>query len=89
MPHRTALRSLVLKKAGLERKKTLVSKGAKERRLEEKKQRGELKHARSKRVPIEDQARDPDFDRFCLLTARGALSFILHPIYHHNSLIWL
>lgn len=37
-----------------ERKKTRVSKGAKLRRLEEKKQRGSLKQARSKRVPIEE-----------------------------------
>ncbi len=36
------------------RKKTRVSKGAKERRLEEKKQRGSLKQGRSKRVPVED-----------------------------------
>jgi len=36
------------------RKKTRVSKGAKERRLEEKKQRAALKSGRSKRVPIED-----------------------------------
>ncbi|MHC1725004.1 MAG: aminoacyl-tRNA hydrolase [Syntrophobacteraceae bacterium] len=37
-----------------ERKKTRVSKGAKLRRLEEKKQRGSLKQERSKRVPIEE-----------------------------------
>jgi ribosome-associated protein len=36
------------------RKKTRVSKGAKLRRLEEKKQRGLIKSERSKRVPIED-----------------------------------
>jgi ribosome-associated protein len=36
------------------RKKTRVSRAAKLRRLEEKKQRGALKHVRSKRVPIED-----------------------------------
>jgi ribosome-associated protein len=36
------------------RKKTRVSKGAKLRRLEEKKQRSMLKGKRSKRVPIED-----------------------------------
>ena len=36
------------------RKKTRVSKGAKLRRLEEKKQRGLLKSRRSKRVPVED-----------------------------------
>ena len=36
------------------RKKTRVSKGAKLRRLEEKKQRSMLKGVRSKRVPIED-----------------------------------
>jgi ribosome-associated protein len=36
------------------RKKTRVSKGAKLRRLEEKKQRGDLKHERSKKVPAED-----------------------------------
>lgn len=36
------------------RKKTRVSKGAKLRRLEEKKQRSVLKGERSKRVPIED-----------------------------------
>lgn len=36
------------------RKKTRVSKGAKLRRLEEKKQRGSLKQARSKKVPHED-----------------------------------
>jgi len=36
------------------RKKTRVSKGAKLRRLEEKKQRGSLKQGRSKRVPVED-----------------------------------
>ncbi len=36
------------------RKKTRVSKGAKERRLEEKKQRGIQKQERSKRVPIEE-----------------------------------
>ena len=36
------------------RKKTRVSKGAKLRRLEEKKQRGSLKQERSKRVPVED-----------------------------------
>jgi ribosome-associated protein len=36
------------------RKKTRVSKGAKMRRLEEKKQRGSLKQERSKKVPIED-----------------------------------
>ena len=36
------------------RKKTRVSKGAKLRRLEEKKQRGSLKQERSKKVPVED-----------------------------------
>ena len=36
------------------RKKTRVSKGAKLRRLEEKKQRGLLKSRRSARVPVED-----------------------------------
>ena len=36
------------------RKKTRVSKGAKLRRLEEKKQHGILKQARSKKVPVED-----------------------------------
>ncbi len=36
------------------RKKTRVSKGAKLRRLEEKKQHSVLKHERSKKVPIED-----------------------------------
>lgn len=36
------------------RKKTRVSKAAKLRRLEEKKQRGALKIERAKRVPIED-----------------------------------
>jgi len=36
------------------RKKTRVSKGAKLRRLEEKKQRGSLKKGRSERVPVED-----------------------------------
>ncbi len=36
------------------RKKTRVTKGAKERRLEEKKQRGIQKQGRSKKVPIED-----------------------------------
>ncbi|MCE5336695.1 MAG: aminoacyl-tRNA hydrolase [Desulfobacteraceae bacterium] len=36
------------------RKKTRVSKGAKLRRLEEKKQRGSLKQERSKKVPIEE-----------------------------------
>ncbi len=36
------------------RKKTRVSKGAKLRRLEEKKQHGMLKTERSKKVPIED-----------------------------------
>ena len=36
------------------RKKTRVSKGAKLRRLEEKKQHGILKLARSKKVPVED-----------------------------------
>ncbi len=36
------------------RKKARVSKGAKLRRLEEKKQRGILKSERSKRVPVED-----------------------------------
>lgn len=36
------------------RKKTRVSKGAKLRRLEEKKQHGLLKSRRSERVPIED-----------------------------------
>lgn len=36
------------------RKKTRVSKGAKLRRLEEKKQRGILKQERSKKLPIED-----------------------------------
>jgi ribosome-associated protein len=36
------------------RKKTRVSKGAKLRRLEEKRQRGMLKGVRSKKVPIED-----------------------------------
>ncbi len=36
------------------RKKTRVSKGAKLRRLEEKKQRGLLKSKRSERVPVED-----------------------------------
>ncbi|MGC9967854.1 MAG: aminoacyl-tRNA hydrolase [Syntrophobacteraceae bacterium] len=36
------------------RKKTRVSKGAKLRRLEEKKQQSMLKKERSKRVPIED-----------------------------------
>ena len=36
------------------RKKTRVSKGAKMRRLEEKKQHGLLKSGRSERVPIED-----------------------------------
>jgi ribosome-associated protein len=36
------------------RRKTRVSKGAKLRRLEEKKQRSLLKGERSKRVPVED-----------------------------------
>ena len=36
------------------RKKTRVSKGAKERRLEEKKQRGGIKRERSRKVPVED-----------------------------------
>lgn len=36
------------------RKKTRVSKGAKLRRLEKKKQRGSLKQERSKKVPTED-----------------------------------
>ncbi|MDR3553150.1 MAG: alternative ribosome rescue aminoacyl-tRNA hydrolase ArfB [Syntrophobacteraceae bacterium] len=36
------------------RKKTRVSKGAKERRLEEKKQHGLLKSRRSDRIPVED-----------------------------------
>ena len=36
------------------RKKTRVSKGAKLRRLEEKKQRSILKGGRSKRIPVED-----------------------------------
>jgi ribosome-associated protein len=36
------------------RRKTRVSKGAKLRRLEEKKEHGLLKSRRSKRVPIED-----------------------------------
>jgi ribosome-associated protein len=36
------------------RTKTRVSKGAKLRRLEEKKQRGSLKQERSKKVPVED-----------------------------------
>ncbi len=36
------------------RKKTRISKGAKLRRLEEKKQRGLLKSRRSARVPVED-----------------------------------
>jgi ribosome-associated protein len=36
------------------RKKTRVSKGAKLRRLEEKKQHGLLKSRRSERVPVED-----------------------------------
>ena len=36
------------------RKKTRVSKGAKLRRLEEKKQHGILKHERAKKVPVED-----------------------------------
>ncbi len=36
------------------RRKTRVSKGAKLRRLKEKKQQGILKRERSKRVPIED-----------------------------------
>lgn len=36
------------------RKKTRVSKGAKLRRLEEKKQHGILKSGRSKKVPVED-----------------------------------
>lgn len=36
------------------RKKTRVSKGAKLRRLEKKKQRGLLKSRRSERVPVED-----------------------------------
>ena len=36
------------------RKKTQASKGAKMRRLEEKKQRGSLKQERSKKVPVED-----------------------------------
>ncbi|MHC1725002.1 MAG: alternative ribosome rescue aminoacyl-tRNA hydrolase ArfB [Syntrophobacteraceae bacterium] len=36
------------------RKKTRVSKGAKERRLEEKKQQSMLKMDRSKKVPVED-----------------------------------
>jgi ribosome-associated protein len=36
------------------RKKTRVSKGVKERRLEEKKQHGILKRARSGKVPVED-----------------------------------
>jgi hypothetical protein len=36
------------------RKKTRVSKGAKLRRLEEKRQRSFQKQERSKRVPIED-----------------------------------
>ncbi|MGO9372907.1 MAG: hypothetical protein ACLQBD_12495 [Syntrophobacteraceae bacterium] len=36
------------------RKKTRVGKGAKLRRLEEKKQHGILKQARSKKVPFED-----------------------------------
>jgi len=36
------------------RKKTRVSKGAKLRRLEEKKQRSSIKSERSKKVPIDD-----------------------------------
>jgi len=36
------------------RKKTRVSKGAKERRLEEKKQHSALKSRRSERLPVED-----------------------------------
>ena len=36
------------------RKKTRVSKGAKERRLEEKKQRSGVKRERSRKVPVED-----------------------------------
>jgi ribosome-associated protein len=36
------------------RKKTRVSKGAKLRRLDEKKQRSSLKSERSKKVPVED-----------------------------------
>jgi ribosome-associated protein len=36
------------------RKKTRVSKAAKERRLEEKKQRSSLKRERAKRAPLED-----------------------------------
>lgn len=36
------------------RKKTRVSKGAKERRLEEKKQRSSVKKERAKKVPVED-----------------------------------
>ncbi len=36
------------------RKRTRVGKGVKLRRLEEKKQRGILKHERSKKVPVED-----------------------------------
>ena len=36
------------------RKKTRISKGAKLRRLEEKKQRSLLKNERSKRLPLED-----------------------------------
>ncbi|MEN6441501.1 MAG: hypothetical protein ABFD97_23295 [Syntrophobacter sp.] len=36
------------------RKKTRVSKGAKERRLEEKKQRGSVKRERSRKVPVEE-----------------------------------
>lgn len=36
------------------RRKTRVSRAAKERRLEEKRQRSAQKHARAKRVPLED-----------------------------------
>lgn len=36
------------------RKKTRVSKGAKERRLEEKKQRSGIKRERSRKVPVEE-----------------------------------
>jgi hypothetical protein len=37
------------------RKKTRVSKGARLRRLEEKKQQSILKRERSKKVPVEDE----------------------------------
>jgi ribosome-associated protein len=47
------LLQFALKQAPI-RKKTRVSRGAKLRRLEEKKQHSILKHGRSKRAPIED-----------------------------------